>query len=50
MKRFINTYEFCDEDINKFCLMLTKGVYLYEYMDSWKRVDETSLHKKRHLQ
>ena len=24
IKRFANTYEFCDEDISKFCLMLKK--------------------------
>lgn len=27
VKRFGNTYEFCDGDIDKFCLMLLKGVY-----------------------
>ena len=27
--------------------MLRKGVYLYEYMDSWKRFDETSLPEKK---
>ena len=32
MKRFAKTYEFCDGDINKFCLMLRKGIYPYEYM------------------
>ena len=32
-------------DVNEFCLMLIKGVYPYEYMDSWKRIDETSLPK-----
>ena len=26
--------------------MLRKGVYSYEYMDSWKRFDETSLPDK----
>ena len=30
--RFANTYEFCNEDINKFILLLRKGVYPYEYM------------------
>ena len=24
----------------KFNLMLTKGVYPYEYMESWKKLDE----------
>ena len=46
MKKFANTYEFCNEDINKFILLLRKGVYPYEYMDSWKRFDETSLPDK----
>ena len=45
-KKFANTYQFCDGDINKFCLMLRKGVYPQEYMDSWKKFDETSLPKK----
>ena len=39
-------YEFCKSDINKFVLFLRKGVYPYEYMDSWKRFDETSLPDK----
>ena len=30
IKRFENTYEFCDRDINKFILLLRKGVYPYE--------------------
>ena len=47
IKRFANTYEFCDGGINKFCLMLRKNVYPYEYMDSWKRFDETSISDKK---
>ena len=31
--------------INLFCY-LRKGVYSYEYMDSWERFDETSLSNK----
>ena len=46
-KRFANTYEFCDGDINEFCLMLRKGVYPYEYMDSGKRFNETLLPDKK---
>ena len=46
IKRFANIYEFCNKDINKFILLLRKGVYPYEYMDSWERFDETSLHDK----
>ena len=33
-KRFADIYEFCNEDINKFVLLLKKGVYPYEFMDS----------------
>ena len=47
-KGFVNTYRFCDDDINKFCLML--GVYPIEYMDSCKRFNETSLPGKITLQ
>ena len=41
IKRFYNTYQLRDNDINKFKLLLRKGVYPYEYMDSWKRFNET---------
>ena len=40
------TYEFCNEDINKFIHLLRKSVYPYEYMDSWERFYETSLPDK----
>ena len=43
IKKFKNTYSFCNNDINKFVLLLRKGVYPYEYMDSWERFNETSL-------
>ena len=46
IKRSANIYEFCHGDINKFILLLRKGVYPYEYMDSWERFDETSLPDK----
>ena len=46
IQRFENTYEFCNKDLNKFTLLLRKGVYPYEYMDSWQRFDETSLPDK----
>ena len=38
--RFANTYEFCNGDTNKFILLLRKGVYPYEYMDTWERFNE----------
>ena len=34
--------KFPNADIDKFVLLLRKGVYQYEYLDSWKRFDETS--------
>ena len=43
---FSNTYNFCSGDIDKFILLLRKGVYLYEYMDSFERFFETSLPSK----
>ena len=47
IKKFPHVYQFCDEDINKFVLLLRKVVYPYEYMDSWERFDETSLPDKK---
>ena len=43
IKRFANTYKFCNKDLNKVILLLRKGVYPYEYMDNWERSDETLL-------
>ena len=46
IKRFASTYEFCNKNLNKFILLLRKGVNPYEYMDNWERFDETSLPNK----
>ena len=46
INRFASTYEFCNKDLNKFILLLRKGVYPYEYMDNWERFNETSLPNK----
>ena len=46
IKRFASTYKFCNKDLNKFILLLRKGVYPYEYMDNWVRFNETSLPNK----
>ena len=46
IKRFANTHSFCSKDLNKFILLLKKGVYPYEYMDNWERFDEKKNVKK----
>ena len=42
-KRHSENYE---KDLNKFILLLRKGVCPYEYMDNWERFDETLLPNK----
>ena len=49
IKRFPSTYEFCNNDLNKFVLLLRKGVYLYEYKDNWERLSEISLPSKENF-
>ena len=43
---FPNVYKFCNGDHNKFSLLLRKGVYPYEYIDSWERFNEADLPDK----
>ena len=46
-KNFKNTRRFCNEDVDKFMLLLRKGVYPYEYLDDWSRFNEEELPDKR---
>ena len=49
IKRFASTYEFCNNDLNRFVLLLRKGVYPYEYADNWERFSEISLPSKKNF-
>ena len=40
LDRFSSIYDFCSGDINKFILLLRKGVYPYEYMGSFEQFSD----------
>ena len=44
--QFKNTFKFSNNDINKFILLLRKGVYSYEYVDDSEKINEKTLPKK----
>ena len=46
IKRFYDTYQLSDNDINKFKLLLRKGVCPYEYIDSRSNFNDTLLPSK----
>ena len=46
IKNFPALYKFCNGDLNKFFLLLRKGIYPYEYMDSCERFDEKTIPPK----
>ena len=46
IKKFPSIYQFCNGDLNKFILLLRKGIYPYEYRDIWQKFDETTLPPK----
>ena len=43
-KRIANTYTFSSHNINKFMMVLRKGVYPYEYKDVWEKYQLKYLH------
>ena len=48
-KKFKNTFKFPNNDINKITLLLRKSVYPYEYIDDWKKFNDTALPKKENF-
>ena len=46
-KRFKNTFEISNNDINKFILFLRKVVYPYEFMEDWENFNEAKLPEKK---
>ena len=47
IKKIINIYEFCNEEINIFVLLLRKGNYPFEYMVAWKDLMEQHILMKK---
>ena len=43
IKNFRSVYQFCNDDLDKFVLLLRKSVYPYEHMDSWEKFDKNIL-------
>ena len=46
IKNFPILRKFCNGVLNNFLLLLRKGLYPYEYMDSWEKFDETTIPPK----
>ena len=46
-RRYFNTQKLSDHDNNNFILLLQKGVYRFEYVDDWRKFNETSLPGKK---
>ena len=39
-QNFPDLFDFCDKNLDKFVLLLRKGVMCYEYIDSWEEFNE----------
>ena len=47
IEKFSRMYKFCNDNLNKFVMLLRKSAYPYEYMDNYKRFNKTSLPSKK---
>ena len=45
-RRFKNTFNSFDNNINYFILLLRNDIYPCEYMDDWEKFNETTLSEK----
>ena len=46
IRKFPSIYQFCNGNLNKFILLVRKGLYPYEYIDNWEKFDETTIRPK----
>ena len=46
IEKFPGIYQFCNGNLNKIVFLLRKGLYPYEYVDSWGKFEETTLPAK----
>ena len=50
IKKFPRIYKFCNGDLNKFALLIRKGVYPYERFDETLLPDKKAFHSKLKLE
>ena len=46
IKNFPTLHKFCNGDLDNSFLLLRKGIYPYEYIDSWKKFNENTIPPK----
>ena len=46
-EKFRNVWELVNKDTDKYLLLLRKGAYPYDYMNSWERFNENMLPLKK---